>query len=283
MALTGSRLRHPPILPFAAVLAALLGLALDASPWHQVQQHGLDCPVALLEQQPAVADWLAAEADSRILPLLPLAFHPGGRQRQAVARVLHHLFFAAAARQLCNLAVAPGAPQQLAGSLRHIHACVPEPFCAAYRFPYPTAVLPVAPTLYPQPTRSVFGTEAVERLWRARQLCEAAAGAGSGGLVELLACPSATALPCWEADLVRTSLGTLRCLQPEGLAEGLQQLAASQDHAQCHAALRHIKLLVVALPGVSARCAQFQSCALLGNPSRTYGNNCGQSPSPNAP
>ena len=259
--LIGSCLRPPTPPPAPAVLASLLGLALDASPVHQVRQHGLDCLVALLEQHPAVADWLAAEADSRILPLLPLVFHPGGRQRQAVARVLHHLLFAAAAQQLHSLAVAPGTPKRLPGSQRLGYACVPEPFCAAHRFPYPTGVLPVGPALYPQPACSVFGSEGVERVWRARQLCEAAAGGCSsgGGLVELLACPSAAALPRWEADLERASLATLRSLQPEGLAEGLQQLAASQDHAQCHAALRHLKLLVAALPQVRLPCQQLSN------------------------
>jgi hypothetical protein len=248
---------------------------------HQVQQPALESLVALLEQQPAVADWLAAEADTRILPLLPLVFHPGGRQRQAVARVLHHLIFAAAARQLRSLAVAPVPPQRVAGSLRCSYECVPEPFCAAYRFPYITAVLPVGATLYPQPACSVFGSESVERLWRARQLCEVAAEGSSGGLIELLSYPSASALPRWEADLVRASLATLRCLQPEGLADGLQQLAASQDHTQCHIALRHIKLLVAALPEVGLPlvvklCIAEQS-------SRGLPEQLGPAPSPNVP
>lgn len=215
---------------------------------HQVQQPALACLVILLEQQqPASgAAWLLADADNRILPLLPLVFHPLPLLRQGIAQLLHLLLFGEAAAQLHRLA-ARAAPSS--GPASSSSGCsVPQPFCTAYCFAYPTAVMSVASTLHQRQASGVFVGKQVERLWRARQLCEAA-GSDSSGLLQLLASPCS--LPRWEADLVRASQATLRCLQPEELvAEALEQVKASQDHAQCHAALRRLKLLLAAVPQV---------------------------------
>lgn len=240
-----------------AVLETLLRHGLHASPSHHMQQPALACLVALAEQQPCVADWLLADADARVVPLLPLAFHPLAVVRRATAELLHYLLFSAATRQLQSLAAhaAGWEAHSAPGGAALQQEAVPEPFCACYRFARPAAVAPVAAALHPSPPPSIFGSEAQQRLWRARQLCNAAAhgGAGSaGGLLQLLASPAMPAAPArWEADLIRSSLAMLRGLQPEALiADALHQLAACEDHQQCHAALCRVKLLVAALPEV---------------------------------
>lgn len=222
----------------------------------------------------AAADWLLAEADVRAVPLLQLAFHPLPAARHAAARVLHHLLFGRAARQLRALAahVASGSSPAgssaaaVAGSAAEQGAAgaVPEPFCALYRFPCPAAVLELGPALHPAPPASAFGSDAVQRLWRARQLCDAAAadasadsGSGSSSLVGLLEAGGGggqAGAARWEGELVRASLATLSSLSPEGAAaEGLSQLAASQDHGQCHAALARLLLVATALPQARPR------------------------------
>ena len=248
-------LSFPTAPPPAAVLSSLVTHALHASPLYRVQQPALACLVALLEAQPAVADWLLAEPDARVVPLLPLAFHPLTAARQGTARLLHHLLFAAAARLQHSLAAPAAAGTGSSHGSPAVAGCpvgLPQPFCAMYRFPYPIAALPVWPVAACQrPSSSVFGgSEQVQRLWHAQQVFAAADGnSSSDGLLQLLAAPSA--IPRWELELVRASLATLQGLQPEALAAaGLRSLAASQDHWQCHAALRNLKLLTTALPEV---------------------------------
>lgn len=250
---------HPAALPLPAVLALLLRLAQNGSPCHHMQQPALSCLAALAEQQPSVADWLLADADARCTPLLLLAFHPMPAVRQAVALLLDTLLFGTAARQLRNLAaqLADGpCSNHSTGSAAMPQAAAPEPFCASYLFARPTAVLPVAVALHPRAPASIFASEGQQRLWRARQLCSTAAardeGGSTGSLVQMLSGPLQAATPArWEADLVRSSLSMLRGLQPEEqVADGLRQLAASESHQQCHAALRRLQLLVTALPKV---------------------------------
>lgn len=247
----------------AVVLSMLLGHATDASPLHRVQQPALECLNALLEQQPAAAKWLLAEPEGRLMPLLPLVFHPLPASREAVGRLLHHLLFAAASRQLSDLMAgiqhSEGAGSNSDFSARHLGQGVPEPFCAIFCFPVPAAVLPV----WPEAQLSVGGSgsssssildafrgsKPIQQLWQAQQLCDAAAdgSAGSTSLLEVLASHSAASLPRWQLDLVRSSLATLRNLQPAAAAsEALAALASSQDHAQCQAALH--RLALVALP-----------------------------------
>lgn len=237
----------------AAVLVALLRHTLDSSPFSTVQQPALACLVALVAQHPSSADWLLAEPDSRVLPLLPLAFHPLPTVRQSLAQLLHRLLFGAAAAQLSGLAqlVSEGAVLP-AGSI--LRSSVPEPFCAACRFACPAAVLPLGAALHPQAPAGVLGGEHVQRLWRAQQLCEAAAAAEDSpgaSLLQLLSGP--TALPRWEVDLVRASLAMLGGLSPQAqAAEALQQLSAAQDHAQCQAALHRLRLVATCMPEVGA-------------------------------
>lgn len=247
------------LIPFPsphAVLAMLLRHAQDGSRCRHMQQPALACLAALAEQQPTVAGWLLADADARCMMLLQLAFHPLPAVRQAFAQLLDTLLFGSAARQLHSLAaqVTDGA----AGSSAAMpQGAVPEPFCTSHMFAQPAAILPVAAALHAHPPASVFGSEGQQRLWRARQLCHTAAASSEGGsagsLLQMLSGPSLAAAPVrWEADLVRSSLATLRGLQPEGLfTDGLHQLAASESHQQCHAALRRLQLLVAALPQVS--------------------------------
>ncbi|KAI7839118.1 hypothetical protein COHA_007122, partial [Chlorella ohadii] len=239
------------------VLATLQRHAQGGSPCHHTQQPALACLVAMAEQLPSAADWLLADADVRCAPLLPLAFHPLPAVRQQFARLLDILLFGTAARQLHSLAaqLSDGPADSRSTSTAGLpQAAVPEPFCASYLFARPTAVLPVAAALHPQPPASIFGSEGQQRLWRARQLCHTAAAGGEGGsagsLLQVLSGPSLVAAPVrWEADFVRSSLAMLRGLQPEALvADGLRLLATSESHQQCHAALRRLELLVAALP-----------------------------------
>ncbi|KAL4440183.1 hypothetical protein ABPG75_003184 [Micractinium tetrahymenae] len=263
--------RFAAILGSEQVLGMLLGHALDASPLFRVQQPALECIVALLEQQPAAPDWLLGEAEGRLVPLLPLVFHLLPAAREAVARLLHHLLFVAAARQLDSLVAGVQASEGSGSSSTRSRLLagrgVPEPFCATFCFPVPAAVLPVWPAAQQMAGSSssifdAFGSsEPVQRLWRAQQICEAAAdgSADSGSLLELLASHSAASLPRWQLDFVRASLATLKNLQPDAAAgEVLAALAGSQDHAQCHTALHRLALLATpaAMPeGLAALAA----------------------------
>ena len=224
-----------------------------------MQQPALSCLAALAEQQPSVAGWLLAEADARCTPLLPLAFHPMPAVRQAMALLLDALLFGTAARQLRSLAaqVADGpCSNHSTGSGTMPQAAAPEPFCSSYLFARPTAVLPVAAALRPGAPASIFASEGQQRLWRARLLCSTAAagdeGGSTGSLLQMLSGQLQAAAPArWEADLVRSSLSMLRGLQPEEqVTDVLRQLAASESHQQCHAALRRVQLLVATLPEV---------------------------------
>lgn len=251
----------------AAVLSMLLGHSLDASPLRRVQQPALECLAAVVEQQPQAADWLLAEPEGRLVPLLPLVFHPLAASRETAARLLHHLLFAAATRQMDGLMAdvqASGAADSVSNcSLQRTGQGVPDPFCATFCFPVPTAVLPVWPeaqrTTECSSGSSIFdafgGGKPVQRLWQAQQMCAAAAdgNASNNSLLELLALQSSTALPRWQLDLLRSSLAMLRNLQPAAAAsKALASLASSQDHEQCRAALHSLALLAVpeAMPEV---------------------------------
>lgn len=255
----------------AAVLDLLLGHALDSSPLRRLQQPALECLVALLEQQTPAADWLLAEPEGRLMPLVPLVFHPLPTVREAVARLLHHLLFVGAGRQLAGLmagvqgSVSAGSSSSCAPRLPCLD--VPEPFCAVFSFPVLAAVQPVWPAAQLSANGSqssgIFdafgGSKPVQRLWQAQQLADAAADGSAGSLLELLALPSVSPLPRWQPEFVRSSQATLSNLHPAAAAgKALVALARSQDHAQCEAALHHLALL--ALPAAMPEVRRLNAC-----------------------